>query len=253
MIDGPILITGASGRVGRVLVDHFLRAGGLVIGTARTRESVQALESQHAAHGKSLVVLRGDLTDPTCVKAIALELGRRGLLPSAVINNARSLESLAVGENDRVSRENFLNEYLLDVVVPYELTMELALQSGSCLRSVVNIGSQYGVVATNPSLYPDAQKGSPIHYGVAKAAVIHLTRELAVRLAARRIRVNCVSFGGINGRVDADFQARYSSLCPQGRMLEDADISGPVAFLASNASSGMTGHNLIVDGGWTAW
>ena len=253
MMDGPILITGASGRVGRILVDHFLRAGTTVIGTVRRLESVKALESLHAGYGESLVVLRGDLTDSGCVKAIACELSERGLLPFAVVNNARSLESLAVGEQGRVSRENFLNEYLLDVVVPYELTMELAQQRESGLRSVINIGSQYGVVAGNPSLYADAEKGTPIHYGVAKAAVVHLTRELAVRLAPRRIRVNCVSFGGIEGRVDAAFQARYAGLCPQGRMLKEADISGPVEFLASDSSSGMTGHNLVVDGGWTAW
>jgi hypothetical protein len=131
--------------------------------------------------------------------------------------------------------------------------MELTLQKGSRLRSVVNIGSQYGVVAANPSLYAEQDKGSPIHYGVAKAALIQLTRELAVRLAARKVRVNCLSLGGIEGRVDERFKERYARLCPQGRMLTDSDLTGPVEFLASDASAGMTGHNLVVDGGWTAW
>jgi NAD(P)-dependent dehydrogenase (short-subunit alcohol dehydrogenase family) len=72
-------------------------------------------------------------------------------------------------------------------------------------------------------------------------------------LAPRNVQVNCVSFGGVKGRADADFEARYAKLAPTGRMLDEKDIAGPVAYLLSDASVGMTGHNLVVDGGWTVW
>ena len=124
---------------------------------------------------------------------------------------------------------------------------------GSRLAKVINIGSQYGLVAVNPHLYSDLSSQSPIHYGVAKAALVHLTKELSVRLASKQIYVNCVAYGGVEGRVNVDFQERYASLCPIGRMLNEDDLNGPIEFLLSDSSSGMTGHTLTVDGGWTLW
>ena len=129
----------------------------------------------------------------------------------------------------------------------------MAQQTNTVLESVVNIGSQYGVVAPNLNLYSEPIKDSPLHYGVAKAALGHLTKELAVRLAPQGIRVNCVAFGGVEGRVGDDFKKRYAELCPMGRMLNEADLAGPVDLLLSPSSSAITGHTLIVDGGWSIW
>jgi NAD(P)-dependent dehydrogenase (short-subunit alcohol dehydrogenase family) len=92
-----------------------------------------------------------------------------------------------------------------------------------------------------------------VHYGVVKAALIHLTKELAVRFADKNIRVNAVSFGGVEGRVDNQFKKRYADLCPNGRMLNDNDLTGAIDFLISRNSLAVTGHNLVVDGGWTIW
>ena len=133
-------------------------------------------------------------------------------------------------------------EYLLDVVAPYELTMALVQQENSRLQKVVNIGSQYGTVAANPNLYTEPLKQSPLHYGIAKAALAHLTKELAVRLANREIQVNCIAFGGVEGRVDEAFKERYAKLCPIGRMLRDDEVVGPVDMLLSDKCSGITGH-----------
>ncbi len=176
-----------------------------------------------------------------------------GLRPDGLINNARSLDYLAVGADGMAARSNFLGELTLDVVVPYELVMALANMPSSRLRSVVNIGSQYGGVAPNLRLYDDPVRQSPVQYGVAKAALEHLTRELAVRLADRGIRVNCVAFGGVEGRVDEAFRKRYAALCPSGRMLGEHELPGPVDLLLSDDASAITGHVLRADGGWTAW
>ena len=111
----------------------------------------------------------------------------------------------------------------------------------------------YGVVAPNKNLYLDGYNKSSINYGVAKSAQIHLTKELSVRYSDLNIRVNCISFGGFEGRVDKTFLKNYAKMCPLGRMLDKSESFGPVWFLSSDLSNGTTGHNLIVDGGWSVW
>lgn len=247
-----ILLTGASGKFGKVLCRHFLAAGDTVIGTTRSQESLCRLREEL---GDS-VRFHGIIADLAAVhgsKQLCGELASRALAPDCLINNARSIDFLKTQDDGIVSRENFTNEYLLDVVVPYELTLTLAKQPGSRLQKVVNIGSQYGSVAANPSLYDDPEQQSPIHYSVAKAALVHLTKELAVRLAGLKIQVNCIAFGGVEGRADEAFRQRYGKLCPMGRMLKEEEVPGPVEMLLSWHSQGITGHTLMADGGWSLW
>jgi len=246
-----ILITGATGKFGRALVAHFLSAGDQVIAVGRTEGKLAQLALDHAGT-QDFVAIRSDLAASGAAGVLAGELATRGLHPDCLVNAARSIQSLRTGPDGQVAREDFAAELLLDVIVPYELTMSLANAANSRLRRVVNIGSQYGTVAANPHLYTSAAS-SPLHYSVAKAAVAHLSREMAVRLAPRGILVNCVAFGGVEGRVDDEFRKRYAHLCPLGRMLREDEIAGPVDMLLSDASSAITGHVLAVDGGWSAW
>lgn len=248
-----ILITGGSGKFGLTLSTHFLAAGDRVIATCRTAESLEKLLTEYSSYGDRFVGFKSDLTENGAITSLRKQLDAQDIRPDCLINNARSLSFLKIGENGLVSRENFTNEYLLDVVVPYELTMALAQQRDSQLRRVLNIGSQYGTVAANPHLYTDPMKQSPLHYGVAKAALAHLTKELAVRLSGKNIQVNCVAFGGVEGRVDEAFKQRYAQLCPMGRMLREDEVIGPVDMLLSDKCSGITGHILAVDGGWGIW
>ena len=118
---------------------------------------------------------------------------------------------------------------------------------------VGNIGSQYGSVAVNPALYMGTKRESPIHYGVAKAALSQLTKELAVRFADNGIQVNCIAYGGVEGRADDQFKQRYSKMVPMGRMLCEDEIVWPLDALLSKKSGPMTGQTLNFDGGWTIW
>jgi NAD(P)-dependent dehydrogenase (short-subunit alcohol dehydrogenase family) len=245
-----ILITGGSGKLGRMLARHFLAQGDTVIATARSTSSLSEMKS---AHAERFVGLACDLSEGCAAARMVEALAKDGLHPDCLVNNARSLNYLKLQDDGRVSRENFAGELLLDVIVPYELTMALAGQDGGRLRRVVNIGSQYGSVAANPGLYDNPTAQSPLHYGVAKAALAHLTKELAVRLAPAGIQVNCIAFGGVDGRVDAEFRQRYAKLSPLGRMLNEGEVAGPVDMLLSDHFTAMTGHVLAVDGGWTIW
>lgn len=248
-----VFITGGTGKVGRQLVKSFLSLDYIVITTSRKKVNLDELEKDMKEdeisrfYGVTL-----NLEEEDAIEKLIAWFDKNNLYPSVLINNARNMDYLTI-QNGVINRGNWMGEFYVDVVIPYELSISLANHKESKLKKIINISSMYGVVAANPSLYNDFSNQSPINYGVCKAALIHLTKELAVRLANKKIDVNTVSYGGIEGRVDGEFLKRYSELSPQGKMLNESDVVGSVQFLASNASTGMTGQNLIVDGGWTTW
>ena len=245
-----ILITGGTGKFGRCFVEHFCRKGWQIIFTSTSSERVTGLEAEMGQGASGLVC---DLLQPESGARLVEELQRRQISVNHLVNNARSLAFLKVGEQGVTRREDFLSEYLMDVVVPYELSMVLWQAQPQALETITNISSQYGIVAANPRLYDNYHRQSAIQYGVAKAGLNHLTKELAVRLAPDGIRVNAVAYGGVEGRVDENFKARYGELVPAGRMLNEAELAGPLDFLVSEQSSAMTGQVIQPDGGWTIW
>ena len=253
MSSKSVLITGATGKIGLVFVEHFLSRGYQVIASGRSLATLEPLKESLASSTSQLHLLPVDLSLADGTYRLLDELRHQCLAPRYIINNARNSSYLSVQKNGVVSRSNFLSEIELDVVAPYELTVLLADDPCFELSSVVNIGSQYGVVVPNLSLYDKPSFESPLHYGVAKSALSHLTKELAVRLAIKNIRVNCVAFGGVEGRVDESFKRRYADLCPMQRMLKESELAAPVEFLLSSAASAITGHTLVADCGWSLW
>jgi NAD(P)-dependent dehydrogenase (short-subunit alcohol dehydrogenase family) len=247
-----ILITGGTGKFGRKFVEHFLAKKWQVFFTSTSVSRAQAFIEQ-LGWPASVEAITSDLTTPTAVMNLIQAIQGSGYHVNHLVNNARSLDSLKTDSLGQTSREDFLAEYLMDVVVPYELSMGLFNAQPDQLCTITNIGSQYGVVAANPHLYDDYPKQSPIQYGVAKAALGHLTKELAVRMASKGVRVNCIAYGGVEGRVDEAFKARYAELTPSGRMLSESEILGPLDFLVQESSSSVTGQTLVADGGWSVW
>lgn len=130
---------------------------------------------------------------------------------------------------------------------------------GKCMKEqqsgvIVNTASTYGLLSPNKSIYGDSGINSPISYAVTKAAIINFSRYLATHWSEHNIRVNTISPGGVdNSAQSVEFKEAYSKLTPMGRLAAATEYQGAILFLASNASSYMTGSNLVVDGGWTAW
>jgi NAD(P)-dependent dehydrogenase (short-subunit alcohol dehydrogenase family) len=122
--------------------------------------------------------------------------------------------------------------------------------------NIINIGSIYGVVGPNFPIYGSTGMTSPVNYSFEKWGMVGFTKWLASYYGKFNIRANCISPGGYGPGLGAgreEFIENYKRLTPLGRFAEDDDIKGPVIFLASEASSFVTGHNLLVDGGWTNW
>ncbi len=120
--------------------------------------------------------------------------------------------------------------------------------------SIILLGSMYGVVGSYPDAYQDVCPASPVAYHALKGGLVHMTRHLAVYWARDNVRVNCLSPGPFPNQNAP--QAMVERLCkksPLGRMGSPFELKGAVVFLASQASSYVTGQNLLVDGGWTAW
>ena len=199
-----ILLTGVTGSFGKIFLCHLLTLGHTVIGTASTQASLNKIEKEFDLQNKKFFGVVVDLCEVSSTEKIIDILHEKNLHPDCLINGARSLKFLEVDQSGLTSRDNFLNEYLLDVVIPYELSMRLHNYTKS-LKLILNIGSQYGVVAANPNLYQNSKLESPIQYGVAKAALSHLTKELAVRLVEHRVQVNCIAYGGLEGRTNDSF------------------------------------------------
>ena len=247
-----ILITGGTGKFGRKFVEHFLRKKWQVLFTTTSQIRGDTL-IEELGKPKGLVAIPSDFTSDTAIDELMETLTIKRYKINHLVNNARSLKSLATDAAGQTNREDFMAEYLMDVVVPYQLSISLFRTQPDELETITNIGSQYGVVAANPNLYEDYLKQSPIQYGVAKAALVHLTKELAVRMAAKGVRVNCIAYGGVEGRVDDAFKKRYALLTPSARMLSEGELAGPLDFLVAASSSAITGQTLVADGGWSIW
>ncbi|WP_110689368.1 SDR family oxidoreductase [Salinicola endophyticus] len=247
-----ILITGGTGKFGRVFVSHFVERGWNVLFTSTSRSRADLLIANYQGEGE-LTGFVVDLTEKNAAIKLIEQVHDAGHIVNHLVNNARSLSSLSTNGMGQTDREEFQQEYLLDVIVPYELSVALYNSQSNDLKTITNIGSQYGAVAANPDLYDAYPHQSPIQYGVAKAALMHLTKELAVRFSEKQVRVNCIAYGGVKGRVDTEFEKRYAALSPSRRMLREADLAGPLESMIQDGNVAITGQTIMADGGWCLW
>lgn len=254
------LVTGAGGHLGGAMVRALAGAGARIYLAGRSLAPLETLAADlNANSGTQAEVLQMDVTDAASVDAglarISAETGRLDVL----VNNAHSGKT---GTLESARAEDYSNAFAVSVQSMAELVrkaLPLMRQavSESGQASVINISSMYGMVSPDPSIYGDSGHNSPPYYGAAKAAILQYTRYAAVHLAEEKIRVNAISPGPFpKARVAQTMPELWDTLnrkSPMKRVGQPQEIGGAAVFLASDAASYVTGVNLPVDGGWTAW
>jgi NAD(P)-dependent dehydrogenase (short-subunit alcohol dehydrogenase family) len=199
-----------------------------------------------------------------------LIIGGSGLIGSALVEAFNAKTAYTTGIDMSFNRQVFVLGGPFDVVInaayPKDMTEHInqAIEATSWAAenmaandvqgSIINFASIYGIGGSRPEMYQGVPVKQPsIEYAMAKGGIINMTRWAACKYATYGIRVNCVSPGGVEDNQNPLFQSRYNQHVPMGRMATPEDIVGPVMFLASDMSKYGTGHNLVVDGGWSAW
>lgn len=252
------LVVGGARNLGRDMAEALAEAGADVALTSRDFEAAKATSQELArATGRCILPLALDATDEDqVIESFAQVLRQFGRL-DVLVNNAGGTVHSGGGFR-------FVDRTLAD----FEATMRLNLWSTFlCCReaarammeqkqgSIINIASISGMVGRERSVYPGGMRPNQQDYSMAKAGIIGFTYDLAAELGAHGIRVNAISPGGFaRSGHDPEFVRRYSAQTMLGRMGTDGlDLKGAVVYLASDAASYVTGHNLVVDGGFTAW
>jgi NAD(P)-dependent dehydrogenase (short-subunit alcohol dehydrogenase family) len=260
-LDGRVaFLSGATGHLGASLARALAAAGAHVVLNARRLESLQNLAEQLGASGHSVSTACFDVTDGAAMESHITRIGQEHGRIDVLVNNAASgrpgtIQTATEADFDQAWRVNVTAAFrILQTALPW---LKQAADKSAGGASVINVASMYGNVSPDPSIYGTCGADSPPYYGAAKAGLIQLTRYAACHLAADGIRVNCISPGPFPGQqyleLDPGFYERLNSKTPARRTGEPWELEGPLLFLASDASSYVTGVNLAVDGGWTAW
>ena len=208
-----------------------------------------------------LRLVRGDVTDRTSLEAVLDRCTAEFGAPHVLVNNAGIDQPPGPADTqtlDRIPAEVFRAVVDVNLVGTFLATQVIGGAMADLGRgSIVNIGSLYASLSPDPRLYEhipvDPPFLKPPAYGASKAAVLNLTRYFAAHWAPRGVRVNALSPGGVAGGQDPDFIRKFTARVPMGRLAQFTDLGGPLAFLASDASSYVTGTELKVDGGYSIW
>jgi gluconate 5-dehydrogenase len=247
------LVTGGTGHLGGAMARALAEAGATVVITSRRRQSaVEAARSLPSPGGASHSGVELDqLDDASLNRGFDETIAQAGQV-DILINNAH--EPLPRDWTDVTPQE--FRRHLGNLAAYFSLARRLRdhVVERSAPGSIVMLGSMYGVVGSYPEAYAGVCHASPAAYHALKGGVVHLTRHLAVYWAADRVRVNCLSPGPFpHADAPAEMVERLTKKSPLGRMGVPSELKGAVLLLAGDAGSYITGQNLLVDGGWTAW
>jgi NAD(P)-dependent dehydrogenase (short-subunit alcohol dehydrogenase family) len=252
------VVTGGAGHLGTVMAEGLAELGAALalvdMAQDRCNEAARLLRDRHRGQAEAVVADLGDAADVASIPRRVLErFGRIDILVHcAALVGSSGLRGWSV-PFDQQSVDTWRLALEVNLTAPFLLSQHCAkalAQSGH--GSIIHIASIYGVVGPDNRLYEGTAMASPGAYAASKGGLVQLTRWLATTLAPR-VRVNAISPGGVWRQQPEAFVARYVERTPLGRMATEQDIKGAVAFLASDLSEYVTGQNLLVDGGWTAW
>jgi len=242
-----VAVTGGAGQIGREIVRGLEERG--------ARVAVLDLESER---------FRVDVTDRSAIERAAAEIEQEWGVPHVLVN-AAALDSPPDAPPEEVGPVESYPETSFDEVMDVNVKGTFlccqvvgARMAAEGRGSIVNLSSIYGMLSPVQELYDFRRKGGeeffkPVAYSVSKSALYNLTRYLATYWARSGVRVNTLTLAGVWNDQPKEFVDAYTARMPLGRMADASEVVGPVVFLASEASSYVTGSNLVADGGWSAW
>ncbi|MFH2104101.1 MAG: SDR family oxidoreductase [Chloroflexota bacterium] len=251
-----VVLTGACGLIGRKIATEFhARGANLVLADL---EATDPLGFAALLNGK----------DGNQVHGLACDVGRSEEVAALLDFSLEKCGRVDVLINSHQYKpKGFLSaqaedfpEELWDAVIGANLkgTFLTCRDFGKAMLaqgkgSIINFASTYGIVSSNPALYEANSMGNPVAYSASKGGVIMLTKYLGSYWARRGVRVNCLTPHGVWNNHEDGFVERFSRMSPMGRLMQADEVVGATLFLATDASSYVTGSNLLVEGGWTAW
>lgn len=258
-----VIVTGGMGQLGR-LFTLALRERGARVVVLDLEVGEEQAAGRYGADRQGLLFVQGDVTDAASLQSALATIERTWGEPHALINNAAidappdappeengPFETYPESSWDRVMAVNTKGVFLCSRTFG-------AAMARAGRGSIVNISSIYGMVSPDQRIYDYRRESGeeffkPIAYSASKSALLNMTRYLATYWAPRQVRVNTLTLAGVFNQQDERFLARYCEHVPLGRMARNDEYNAAVVFLVSDASSYMTGSNMIIDGGWTAW
>lgn len=271
-LDGRVaLVTGGAGLLGAEFCRSLAQAGAAVMAADINAAAAQDLAQAIVASGSQASAVEADITNPASVqrmvRAAVEAYGRLDILVNSAALDPKfdpqhppaALRGSGTGAFEDFPFEAWNQALAVNLTGAYlccQAAVQPMLAQGSGV--IINLSSIYGLAGPDQRLYQ--QSGSeapaqykPVYYSVTKAGILGLTRYLATYYAGKNIRVNALTPGGVFNGHDESFVQAYSTRAVLGRMAEKNEMNGALLFLASDASAYMTGANLVVDGGWTAW
>lgn len=261
------VITGGAGLLGEQHGRAIAAAGGIpvLVDIQQQRASEKATALSHE-YGIPAIGCAADITKQPQIEALLAEIITRLGRLDILINNAANNPKMEASTEVNFSRlENFpLEQWEADIAVGLTGAFLCSKVFGSHMASngggvIVNVASDLALIAPDQRIYrqpgvsDQMQPVKPVTYSVVKSALVGLTRYLASYWADKKVRVNAISPGGVYNGQPEDFVARLTNLIPLGRMAAINEYQGAIVFLCSDASSYMTGTNLVVDGGRSCW
>lgn len=258
-----IVLIGSTGILGTEYVNFLSSKGAnVVIGDVNLETCKEYASKVKEAYNTNPLPLYIDLYNENSIKVFFKEIISYYGVIDTLINNSQ-----VKPKGFYNSFESYSKEALMRVLEGNTVGMVLSCQEVSKVflkqgyGNIINVASIYGITGADQRLYdgveniynPNERFSSPVSYAVSKAGVVNFTKYLASYYREKNIRVNCLTPGGVFDNHDDNFNSNYSTRTLLGRMANRQEYNGAILFLASEASSYMTGANLVVDGGWTAF
>lgn len=256
-----VVLTGSAGRLGSRFAQTLSSAGAnVVLVDIDTKKNKILSEQIDKTYNTKSFVLNVDITDESQVKNAVKKILTKFKTIDVLINNAH------IVLRKHPKRDSGFEEYPLDlwekmISENMRAVFLCSREVGKIMKKqkhgvIINVSSIYGIVGVDQRIYGKSRLNSPATYAVTKGGLVNLTRYLAAYWQRKNIRVNTLTLGGVYDKklhTDKSFVKNYSQKTMLGRMANKSDFDGALLFLASDASSYVTGTNIVVDGGWSSW